>query len=43
MCQKAIEFAVESGFAEMIIEGDKVAVMNVVASTSGDLSLLGRV
>lgn len=43
MCQKAIEFAVESGFAEMIIEGDKVAVMNAVASTSGDLSLLGRV
>ena len=42
-CRKALEFAVESGFAELIIEGDNVAVMNAVASTSGDFSLLGDV
>ncbi|KAK9995674.1 hypothetical protein SO802_020360 [Lithocarpus litseifolius] len=42
-CRKALEFAVESGFTEMIIEGDNVAVMKAVASTSGDLSLLGHV
>ena len=33
----------EFGFAELIIEGDNVAVMNTVASTSGDFSLLGHV
>ena len=42
-CRKALEFAVESGFAELIIQGDNVAVMKAVASTSGDLSLLGHV
>ena len=26
-CQKALEFAVESSFTEMIIKGDNVAVM----------------
>ena len=33
----------EFGFTELIIEGDNVAVMNAVASTSGDFSLLGDV
>ena len=42
-CRKALEFAMESSFAELIIEGDNVAVMNTVASTSGDFSLLGHV
>jgi len=42
-CRKTLEFAMESGFTKMIIEGDNVAVMKVVASTSGDLSLLGHV
>ena len=42
-CRKAIEFAVESGFAELIIEGDNVTVMNTVASTSDNFSLLGHV
>ena len=40
---KSSEFAVESGFTEMITEGDNVAVMKAVASTLGDLSLLGHV
>ncbi|XP_050259023.1 uncharacterized protein LOC126704023 [Quercus robur] len=38
-CRKSLEFAVESGFTEMIIEGDNVAIVKAVASTSGDLSL----
>ncbi|KAL0001579.1 hypothetical protein SO802_015360 [Lithocarpus litseifolius] len=42
-CRKALEFAVESGFTEIIIEGDNVAVMKAVAGTSGDFSLLGHV
>ncbi|XP_075653237.1 uncharacterized protein LOC142623675 [Castanea sativa] len=42
-CRKALEFAVESGFTEMILEGDNIAVMRAVVSTSGDLSLLGHV
>ncbi|XP_075645487.1 uncharacterized protein LOC142616545 [Castanea sativa] len=42
-CRKALEFAVESGFAELIIEGDNVAIMKAVASTAGDHSLLGHV
>ncbi|XP_075650170.1 uncharacterized protein LOC142620730 [Castanea sativa] len=32
-----------AGFAKLIIEGDNVAVMKAVASTSGDHSLLGHV
>ena len=42
-CRKAIEFAVESSFIDMIIEGDNAAVMKVVESSSGDFSLLGHV
>ena len=42
-CGKAIEFAVESGFTEMIIEGDNAAVMKAVASSSSEFSLLGHV
>ena len=33
----------ELGFTKMIIEGDNVAIMKAVASTSGDLLLLGHV
>ena len=39
---KSSKFAVESGFTEMIIEVDNVAVMKAVASTLGNLSLLGH-
>ena len=36
-CRKTLEFAMESGLTKMILEGDNVAVMKAVASTSGDL------
>ena len=42
-CRKAIEFAVELGFTNMIIMGDNATVMKVVASSSSDFSLLGHV
>ena len=42
-CRKAFEFAMELGFTEMVIEGDNATVMKAVASSSGDLSLLGHV
>ena len=42
-CRKALEFVVESGLTEMIIERDNATVMKAVASSSGDLSLLGHV
>ena len=42
-CQKAIEFAMEAGFSELIIEGDNTAAMKAVAGSSGGNSLLGHV
>ena len=42
-CRKAIEFAMEAGFSKLIIEGDNIAVMKVVASSSGGYLLLGHV
>ena len=42
-CRKAIEFAMEAGFLKLIIEADNIAVMKVVAGSSGGYSLLGHV
>ena len=42
-CRKAIEFAMEAGFSELIIEGDNTTVMKAVAGLSGGYSLLGHV
>ena len=42
-CQKTIEFSMEVGFSELIIEGDNSVVMKAVAGSSGGYSLLGHV
>ena len=42
-CRKAIEFAMEVGFSELIIEGHNTAVIKAVAGSSGGYSLLGHV
>ena len=42
-CRKAIEFVVDAGFSELIIEGDNCSVMNVISALQDDHSLLGNV
>ncbi|XP_075640412.1 uncharacterized protein LOC142612181 [Castanea sativa] len=42
-CRKALEFAVDIGFAEMVIEGDCVQVINAINSSGVNLSRLGHV
>jgi len=42
-CRKAIEFVVEAGFSELIIEGDNCSVMNVISALQDDHSLPGNV
>ncbi|XP_030927622.1 uncharacterized protein LOC115953929 [Quercus lobata] len=42
-CRKAIEFAVDAGFSELVIEGDNSSVMKVVSASQDDFSLLGNV
>ena len=41
-CRKAIEFAANAGFSELVIEGDS-SVMKVVSALQDDFSLLGNV
>ena len=42
-CRKALEFAIDVGFSNLIIEGDNVSVMRAVASNCMDGSRLGNV
>ena len=42
-CRKAIEFSMEAGFLELIIEGDNTTIMKVAAGSSSGYSLLGHV
>ena len=42
-CQKALEFAVDASFSNLIIEGDNVNVMQTISSTQPNLSQLGLV
>ena len=43
MCRKALEFAVDVGFSDLIVEGDSKTVMNSITSTQSDLSRLGNI
>ena len=40
-CRTALEFAIDAGFLELIIEGDSVIVMSAVSSSSPNWSRLG--
>ena len=42
-CRKAVEFAADAGFSELIIEGDSFNVMKALSSSSPDLSVVGNV
>ena len=42
-CRKAIEFAVDAGFSEFVIEGDNILAMSAISTLKLDQSLLGNV
>lgn len=42
-CQKALEFAIDAGFSDLVVEGDNVNVMRAIALTCMDNSRLGIV
>ena len=42
-CRRAVEFAMEAGFTEIILEGDNVNVMKAIMASSTNSSRLGHV
>ena len=42
-CRNALEFAIDVGISDLIIEGDNVSVMRVVASNCMDGPRLGNI
>lgn len=42
-CRRAVEFAMEAGFRELIIEGDNVNVMKTIMSSNVNYSRLGHI
>ena len=42
-CRKAVEFATNAGFSELVIEGDNSNIMRASSSSLADWSLLGNV
>ena len=42
-CRRAVEFAVECGFTELILEGDNQALMDAVCTRQGRSSWLGHI
>ena len=42
-CQKAVIFAMEAGFSEIVLEGDNVTVMKTISDVSSQNSLLGHI
>ena len=41
-CRKALEFAVDASFVELIMEGDNATVMQTIACSQATLSRLGH-
>ena len=41
-CRKALEFAIDAGFAKLLIEGDNVLVMRNISSSQSNGSCLGN-
>ena len=37
-CRKALEFAIDAGFTEIILEGDNALVMKMISQAQPDLS-----
>jgi len=42
-CRKAVEFSMEVGFTNLVIEGDNSNVMQVISSSAVNNSLLGHI
>ncbi|XP_075655242.1 uncharacterized protein LOC142625480 [Castanea sativa] len=42
-CRRAVEFAVDIGFSELVIEGDNAAVMTSLSSPGPNMSRLGHI
>ena len=42
-CRKALEFAIDAGFMEIILEGDSVVLMQTVSQAQPNLSRLGLI
>ena len=42
-CRRALEFAVEAGFQEVVVEGDNANVIRGLTATSPDKSMLGNI
>ncbi|XP_030924586.1 uncharacterized protein LOC115951544 [Quercus lobata] len=42
-CRKALEFAIDAGFTDLVIEGDNKNVMQLVSASREDFSRLGHV
>ena len=42
-CRRALQFAIDIGFSNLIIEGDSVQVMKAIKSRKADLSQLGHI
>ena len=42
-CRRAVEFAVECGFSELVLEGDNQALMDALSTRKGLLSWLGQI
>ena len=42
-CRKALEFAIDAGFTEIILEGDNAMVMKVISQAQQDLSRLSLI
>ena len=42
-CRKALEFAIDAGFTEIILEADNAMVMKTISQAQPDLSRLGLI
>ena len=42
-CRKALEFAIDAGFTEIVLEGDNALVMKMITQAQPDLSRLGLI
>ena len=42
-CHKALEFAIDAGFTERVLEGDNAMVMKMIYQAQLDLSRLGLI
>ena len=42
-CRKALEFAIDTGFTDLVIEGDNAVVMSSLSSSGANQSWLGHI